>query len=787
MSQTTASIRYIKDKDDEVFFPVAHEKGVVDSSGTTLETKLGQKQDTLVSGTSIKTINNESILGSGNITVQTSITTDATPTSGSTNPVQSGGVYTALSGKQQSISSVNVTVDNNTGTPSATASVSGSTMSIAFSNIKGGQGEPGSTPEFSVGTVSTLPAGSQATVSITGTSASPILNLGIPTGATGAQGNTGSSVDYPYELVNNLTTDDATKGLSAAQGVVLEGEISQLALDVPDIAKTKWYEDHFRSLLEVHISHNGNGTYGANNQRNAIRQIQHLDYPITISVDSSHKFALQFYDSTEGGTSHYTGQGGWYKIDSPQTISAGTYWGMILAGDPDKTTTEADNLGCFFAVPSNVVYDEVSEIPGLVDAVGLYEGPMDISDYTVVTGVYVNGVYQANTKRGCFLLPIAGITKMTIRAATGYRIAATLYSGYPASNNIVWTASEWATSSSLDIPEGAQYLTCNIIQDQVAEIPGGPLANYASLDIYEIGIQQQIAELKNEIAGPIDKSGDYHGERISLNGYPFKREIFTTIPNKSTYSQSFAIYGDYIVYAYGAPNFGTGSLWRLSTKTKIADLTFAHGNYNVPHGNVINFGSEFASGNTDLPLLYLSQWDGEGGCLVYNLQADGTISLVQAIMVSGMDSTIYGSNNGDWVVDTESGAIWSVHYLINDASVPGTSGNRMCFCKYVLPTLSDGSSITFTPSDILEHFQTDMMLISQDKIVYNGRMFIIAGWSNTTDYLYVVDLRQKSIVSRLSLNQWGSEPEGLSIYNDGENHLLYDYGTDALYELSFYE
>lgn len=42
-----------------------------------------------------------------------------------------------------------------------------------------------------------------------------------PAGPQGPQGNTGSSVAYPYELVNNLTTDDATKGLSAAMGVVL--------------------------------------------------------------------------------------------------------------------------------------------------------------------------------------------------------------------------------------------------------------------------------------------------------------------------------------------------------------------------------------------------------------------------------------------------------------------------------------------------------------------------------------------------------------------------------------
>ena len=54
----------------------------------------------------------------------------------------------------------------------------------------------------------------------------------IHRGPKGDQGNTGSSVDYPYELVNNVTTDDATKGLSAAQGVVLDGKISQLGQQV---------------------------------------------------------------------------------------------------------------------------------------------------------------------------------------------------------------------------------------------------------------------------------------------------------------------------------------------------------------------------------------------------------------------------------------------------------------------------------------------------------------------------------------------------------------------------
>ena len=64
-----ATIRYIKDQEGNIFLPVTHERGVIDSNGVNLQTKLAGKQDSLVSGTNIKTINNTSILGSGNISI----------------------------------------------------------------------------------------------------------------------------------------------------------------------------------------------------------------------------------------------------------------------------------------------------------------------------------------------------------------------------------------------------------------------------------------------------------------------------------------------------------------------------------------------------------------------------------------------------------------------------------------------------------------------------------------------------------------------------------------------
>ena len=91
--------------------------------------------------------------------------------------------FTNLKG-ETGVTSVVATVDNTSGTPACTVSLVGQQLTLAFSGLKG------------------------------------------------AQGDTGSSVDYPFTIVNNLTTDDATQALSAAQGKVLDGKVTQLEAEV---------------------------------------------------------------------------------------------------------------------------------------------------------------------------------------------------------------------------------------------------------------------------------------------------------------------------------------------------------------------------------------------------------------------------------------------------------------------------------------------------------------------------------------------------------------------------
>ena len=71
---------------------------------TEVDTALGGKQATLVSGTNIKTINNQSILGEGNITIDpgTQVTVDSELSTSSENPVQNKVITGALNNKANS-------------------------------------------------------------------------------------------------------------------------------------------------------------------------------------------------------------------------------------------------------------------------------------------------------------------------------------------------------------------------------------------------------------------------------------------------------------------------------------------------------------------------------------------------------------------------------------------------------------------------------------------------------------------------------------------------------------
>lgn len=121
-SQTTFNVG--KDATAANYIPMTNLEGrfninppVYDNNPTTkkyVDTAIGKKQDTLVSGTSIKTINGNSLLGSGNINIEggSTITVDSTLSTTSTNPVQNKVITNAVNKKQELFGNV----DNTTST-----------------------------------------------------------------------------------------------------------------------------------------------------------------------------------------------------------------------------------------------------------------------------------------------------------------------------------------------------------------------------------------------------------------------------------------------------------------------------------------------------------------------------------------------------------------------------------------------------------------------------------------------------------------------------------------------
>lgn len=71
----------------------------------------------------------------------------------------------------------------------------------------GKDGAPGKTPNLTIGTVTTLDAGQNATASMGGTAESPVLNLGIPRGAKGEPGQ-GGSVDIVTSVSAESTDNE---------------------------------------------------------------------------------------------------------------------------------------------------------------------------------------------------------------------------------------------------------------------------------------------------------------------------------------------------------------------------------------------------------------------------------------------------------------------------------------------------------------------------------------------------------------------------------------------------
>lgn len=144
----------------------------------TISGDVSEKQDALVSGTNIKTINNQSLLGSGNITITAqSITIDTAITSTGTNAVQGKAIYTALQGK----------LGTGATAYAATRDAKGNTIDATYATKTNLNALSASTTAFSASVVNALAAKQDKLTidtALTTTSTNPVTSKGIADGGS---------------------------------------------------------------------------------------------------------------------------------------------------------------------------------------------------------------------------------------------------------------------------------------------------------------------------------------------------------------------------------------------------------------------------------------------------------------------------------------------------------------------------------------------------------------------------------------------------------------------------
>ncbi len=398
-----------------------------------------------------------------------------------------------VTGDPAGFGAVTASVDSNIGTPSVQVQTSGpdtaKAIAFQFHNLKG---ETGVTSVLA--TVDNTSGNPQCAVSLNGQQL--VLNF---TGLKGAQGDTGSSVDYPFTIVNNLTTDDATQALSAAQGVVLAGQLSQLDLEVSQLqqeveelgSKTVTGE-MIPSSTEVdqYISSTGDLSTLVDSQVKIFDVEEGDEITLTISGAVGSSIAWAFYSASPIGSATMVSKSGQSKFANGThnlTIASGvTKFAVTITSDgtysivgPTKTdldtrlnTTESDIAD---------LQEDVSDIQGDVltlqtdvQNVGTINTTEEMTPDTIVADKYISSdgsladlsgsssVYVYEVEEGDeFVLTIANAVGNSIGWAfynSSTLGSASLVSKSGASKNCNGT-------HDLTVPTGATHFALTVLTD----------------------------------------------------------------------------------------------------------------------------------------------------------------------------------------------------------------------------------------------------------------------------------------------------------------------------------
>lgn len=323
------------------------------------------------------------------------------------------------------IREVNASVDNQVGTPSVDVNYSQGQLVLTFHNLKGGKGDTGDPAGF--GTISADITGGVGTpgVSVQTSGDNTAKNLmfhftnlkgetgvtsvvatidnttGTPSclvslengqltlafsGLKGMKGDTGVSADYPITIYNGLDSDATDQALAAAQGGVLEGEITYLRQDL--------------KLTEYAFPVTGNMPAGTKVFRFIVKTGESFVVRANFDTDRVPKIGA-FYSCDKNGGNRTSLKSNMYP-DTDYLFTAATdteYFTIYCTG---ITNIGDDSFRISFR-PETSTYQEIDaldEKTDIIKAEALRKASGDNVPINIVQGNYASGIPNSgNTKR----------------------------------------------------------------------------------------------------------------------------------------------------------------------------------------------------------------------------------------------------------------------------------------------------------------------------------------------------------------------------------------------------
>lgn len=228
------------------------------------------------------------------------------------------------------------------------------------------RGPVGATPQMDIGTVQTLPAGSSATASMSGTAENPLLNLSIPKGDKGDAGEKGE------------------KGDKGDTYVVTPENIEEISTRVVQSATIAQYTEGMADQVEAaqqHASDAGDSATAADSSKKAAAQSAQAASQSASAADTSARNAAHSEINAENSASAASQSA---QAASQSATNAAT-------SERNAADSAQDAQDVLDSIPAD--YSALTnEVTGLKSAFnrGVYDGEYDLQSSDFVQGAWAN-------------------------------------------------------------------------------------------------------------------------------------------------------------------------------------------------------------------------------------------------------------------------------------------------------------------------------------------------------------------------------------------------------------